>query len=223
MAVARNDSGTAFNDAGGAYVTSVSVTGFTVSAGSDLCLYAGACWGATPTSITVTWNGVALTQVQVATNGECQTKLYRLIAPATGNLTLAASWTGAAPVVIGCGAFSGVHQTTPEVGGDTVTATGSSTTPSRSVTSATGDATLVMSGSNDAGTGNIAYTTPEAFTSEWRKTTVGEAAGSMTSELGGTSNNHTFTTTISDLWAAIGVHIAQAEAASTTKPMFRGG
>jgi hypothetical protein len=209
-AVAADYSGTNYaeNDA---YAASLSLTTMTVGSGAERALYCALVVDQPISSPAITWNSVSMTQIASATDSaSIWVYLFRLVNPASGNQTAAATWTTNSPSNLGCIAFSGVNQTTPEVSGDTTTATGSSTAPSTgAVTSTSNDATLGVAGAEDTGAASIAFTTPETQTASWRDTTstTNETAGAGTYALGGTSNTHSFTLTESQTWAAIGIHI----------------
>lgn len=90
-----------------------------------------------------TYNGVAMTAIpsSTAANGDYKIAGYYLINPATGTNNVVISFTG--PMFdIGAGSvsFTDAHQTTPL--GTAVTATGTSTTPSVTVSSAAGEIVL---------------------------------------------------------------------------------
>lgn len=212
MSVALNDSGTRHTDSGGSYVTTRSLTTFTVSAGSDLCLFGIMLTGdgSAITSRAMTWNGVSMTEVATVTNSRgAVAALFRLVAPATGNQTLTASWTTSAAIVLAAVAFSGVDQTTPIDTGHTQQVTGDSTSPSATITCATGDATLAAAFAS-AGSGTPAFTTPRNQTNLFTSNNMLDAFGEASYALDGASNAHNFTISASSSWGAMGVHIKAA-------------
>ena len=84
----------------------------------------------------VSYNSVAMTLVPSSTvsNGQYTVEWYYLINPATGSNTVSVTMTGSVwDIGIASISFTGAHQTTPY--GTPVTGTGSSTTPSVSVSS----------------------------------------------------------------------------------------
>lgn len=224
MGVALNDSGTRSTSSGGSFVTSLNLTTLTVSAGSDNCLFALLVLGdgGTPTGVGITWNSTSMTLVDSQVNSRGQNLyIYRLVAPTTGNQTLAASWTGSDDAVLAAINFSGVDQTTPVVTAHTQKPTGSSTAPSATVTSATNDATLTLSGAS-TNTGTPSFTTPRTQTQVFTDSSQIDNLAEASYALGGTSNAHSFTLTTSLDWAAVGIHI-QATQGTSEQEGFRWG
>lgn len=88
----------------------------------------------------LTYNGVSMTVIPSSTvsNGQYTVTSYSLVAPATGSNTVSLTFTGS---VFECSAgaisWTGADQSTPL--GTAVTATGSSTTPSVTASSASGE------------------------------------------------------------------------------------
>jgi hypothetical protein len=141
--------------------TSASYTGITVGSGSNRALIALINFGHTsgpndPSSITATWDSggtnQAMTQLALFTPGSSGASgIWGLVAPTSGNKTLAVSWTTANESYIAGISFTGVDQT----GGTTSfpnAATGSAT--SLTIPSAVGDIGVATSCSG------IVLTTP---------------------------------------------------------------
>ncbi len=127
----------------------------------------------TPTTVaSVTYGGVALTQVTTALNSmadpQIRTYTFQLVNPASGTRTIAINFAASTLYVCGATTYANVDQTTPIQTWQT--ATGSSTSPSVSVT-ATGTGRAVF--------GTLAgYRTAETVA---QVTYVGAGAGSGTS------------------------------------------
>ncbi len=101
---------------------------------------AAACGGSTTscgTTTTVTYNGASLTLAGAAVNGTVRSELWYLVAPAAGAHNIVVTTSAANVVAATSMSFSGVDQTTPL--GSVVSAIGTDTTPSLSVTSAMGE------------------------------------------------------------------------------------
>jgi hypothetical protein len=130
-----------------------------------------------------------------------RTEIFSLVAPTTGNLTLAASWTGSVAGEIGAVAFADVDQADCVIADDDAWDSQTSTTPSLAVTSGTDDATLAAT-TNASATIDSTDTQTEVYREIF---TGGRAAVSYA--LGGTSNTHTWTIASGNWWHVIGVHI----------------
>lgn len=122
--------------------TSVTYTGLTIAAGSNLVLAVSIVWLSTPGAITVAnWDNAGTPQalgaaIQTATgvNGHVAS-VFGLVAPTTGNKTLQITWTSTTEYAVNCVAFNGADQT----GGATTfsnsnTATGNNNSPSLGLT-----------------------------------------------------------------------------------------
>src|SRR3954466_1840123 len=126
-----------------ASTTTATILSFDPGGASKRVLVVGLTFGqGAPTGVGVTFGGVALTLAAgtSATNGNAHTEIWYLIAPASGAANPAATWTGSHSVVMGAAAFNGADQATPLTNG--TFATGTSTAPSVTITSAAGDMTL---------------------------------------------------------------------------------
>ncbi|MGH8634737.1 MAG: hypothetical protein ACRET7_11480, partial [Burkholderiales bacterium] len=91
----------------------------------------------------VTYNGVALTSIGAGvTNGTIvRARLYYLVAPPTGTYNIVVTLTGGTFMAAGAASFVGVHQTTPIEASNG--ATGTSLTPSVTVTTVSNNAWVV--------------------------------------------------------------------------------
>lgn len=157
-------------------VTGAGVTSLTVSvttANSDRLLLAGIglVAGTPPTISSVTYNTVALTEKwNFIHNTYFRNAGYYLIAPASGANNLVVNFSGAVnDAYLGGCAFSGVHQTTPL--GTHVTNTGSTTTATVDVSSATDEivwdnATVYWTGMT-VGTGQTSRYEYDSLGSAW--------------------------------------------------------
>jgi len=185
--------------------TSISSTGMTIGGSANL-LVVLVLWSGSVTSRAFTWNSVSMTEA-VYINGASSTAagIYYLANPATGNKTLAGSWTTSRDCYMGCVSFTGADTTTPIVGADTVSGnTGTTVT----VTSTTDGATAAVWGTNGS--------TPTVnFNKVWDESSL-NPGGAGSYQLAGTSNGHTFTGAggTSPAWA--GVHVQAAAAGGTT-------
>lgn len=153
----------------------------------------------------ITYNGVALTAVPggATNNGQYYITAYYLIAPDTGTHDIVVTMTGNV-FEFGAGAISyvDVHQTVPL--GTAVTAIGTSTTPSVTVSSATDEfvddgLVIIHGGTLSVGAGQ---------TSRWNA--IGSAgftkyAGST--EIGAASTTMSWTNSSSQTWAIVAVPI----------------
>lgn len=125
-------------DAGGT-ATSTSLTFSHTCSGTNRLLLVHIAQGGANAVSSVTYNGVALTLAGAVnnTNGNVHAELWYLLAPAVGTFNIVISLPAAATIYAFGSSWTGVNQTTPL--GTAVTGTGTSTTPSVTVTSAVGD------------------------------------------------------------------------------------
>lgn len=157
----------------------------------------------------VTYNGVAMTSVgKVASNNQTAgyIEMFRLVNPPTGtNTVLVTPSVTANAVSAGSVSFTGVHQTTPL--GTAVTAFGSSSTPSVTVTGTTSGNMVI-----DAACAGTAFTA-STRTSRWRRNTntstaAGNAGSSTVAAPGGSVTlAHTIT---ADWWSSVAVEVKAA-------------
>lgn len=145
MAAGNQDSNRTYAVAG--TITSFSTTGITVAAGVNRALVAIVGWHGgntdTPTSRSVTWNSVLMTEAafQSSVLGAVSRHIgiYVLPNPDTGALALAGAWTTAfGDVYVSAVAFDGADQTTVVNAGDTA----ANTTTSVATTGSADGATL---------------------------------------------------------------------------------
>ncbi len=191
-AVAKNDSGTAFGSNNS--TNTITLSTFTVSAGSNLCIVGLLSIDGNPTGVTMTWNGVSMTAQATATTGSAAyAGIFVLPAPAAGNHDLVASWTNAGAVTLGAIAFSGADQSTCVNASDNQSLANTASGITLSVPTSSDGATVAVS--RDSG-GSYATGT-EIFTVDTYR--------SATYIIGGTGTNaHT--------WNSFGGFTDQAEA-----------
>lgn len=149
----------------------------------------------------ITYNSVALSSLASQTDGfGSSTTLWRLIAPATGTHNVVVTYSAQAHNGYAqCVSYTGVHQTTPE--GTPVTVTGSSSSPSVTVTLGAGEwalGTFVQAGSNtltiSAGTNRVA-----------------DGSGTASQATGdNTTGTVSYSSTFNGDWAGIGVNLKPA-------------
>jgi hypothetical protein len=132
--------------------------------------------------------------------------IYRLIAPLTGSNTLALTWSGALSqgAVVGAITYNGVNQSTPT--GTFASSSGNNTTPSVTVTGATGRVMFgVVSGQTTS-----AYNVTNGGTQLWSSMPYsGQTTGNAQSKPGATSVDLTWSGA-NRRWAASGVSLYQA-------------
>lgn len=111
-------------------------------AGTNDCLFAMAQWFRPRTVSSVTYNGVSLTHVVTSDSGY-DAAIYRLLAPSSGANNLVWTFSGTTGATFGSVSLHGVHQTTPT--GATNGGTGTSNSPSNSLTTTAANSYLVDS------------------------------------------------------------------------------
>jgi hypothetical protein len=143
MAVAVDATGTEQNSAS---ATSLAYTGITVGSGSNRALIVtfGISNGTAPTGVTATWdNGgtnQAMTSISSVANGGITTFVYGLRNPIAGNKTLQIAWTNTNEISACAISFTGVDQVSDATAfPHNNSSTGSSTTASLTITSASGN------------------------------------------------------------------------------------
>ncbi|MBX7207515.1 MAG: putative Ig domain-containing protein [Verrucomicrobiaceae bacterium] len=169
----------------------------------------------------VTYNGVALTQVGTSNiasgTPDGRMYIYRLLSPATGAHALVVNWSAALTQgsVIGAVTYAGVDQTTPT--GTFVANSSKTGTPTVTITSGTGKLAFGVCG----GRTTTAYTvTTSGGTSLWSQMPFsGQTAGSGQSAPGAASVTMTWNGT-STLWCAGGVSLNQATGGGTPTATF---
>lgn len=159
------------------------------------------------------YNGVALTAIPSgsAANGQYHIDGLHLIAPATGTNNLVATFSGSVfDVGMGSVSFTGADQTNPL--GTAVTATGTSTTPSVTVSSAAGE--IVIDGLVIVHGGTL--TVGGSQTQQWNSIASGgyiKYAGST--QNGAASTTNTWTNSTSQVWAQGAVPVKPVAVASS--------
>lgn len=140
------------NQAGG---TSLSISNMTVGASATVLiavLSAGTVAATAMSGLSGTWNGSAMTLVTGATNypgassATPGTQILCILNPATGNHTLALSWTGQTQVYASAISFKGAGAC-----GNGTFATGNNASPSLAVTSSTGNFVVCSYGNINVG------------------------------------------------------------------------
>lgn len=139
MAVAVDATGT---EQHGSAVTSLGYTGITVGSGSNRALVVtfGISNGTAPTGVTATWDNGASNQAMTSIAATANTFVFALRNPIAGNKTLQIAWTNANEISACAISFTGVDQTSDALAfPHNNTSSGSSTTASLVITSATGN------------------------------------------------------------------------------------
>jgi len=174
------------------------------TSGTDRILIVGVSLNRGASSITgVTYNSVAMTNIGTAGFGTAFMSLWQLVAPATGEHDIVVSLSGFAEVIGGATSWTGVHQTTPL--GTFASATGTSTSPSVNVTSATGE--MVVDTLNARGTATA--TVDPSQTERWNLLTTGAepVRGTGSNESGAATVTMSWTLGASEGWAIGGVSL----------------
>lgn len=187
--------------------------------GSNLILIVGLSFrtlGSVPTNVAVTYNGVGMTQVSTTQSaGVTASAMFYLANPATGSNTVAASWTNNNWCVGGAASFTGSAGTvgTPATFGST-----STTNPTVTVTSATGEIVI----DTMATAGASSETAGANQTARWNfNTTPNQCSGSGSTEAGASSVVMDWTLGSTDQAVQIGVSI-QAPASAFPYPQGQG-
>src|ERR1700731_2128227 len=225
MTVAFDAQGTSFTDGGS---SPVSFAKLTVGSGSNRALIVQIVTLGSIAGVTVTWGfggtAQACTLIGAPTDSSSTARalLYGLVAPTSGAKTLRVAWTGAVPIVVDAVSYSGVDQT----GGTTSfanfnSATGTSTSASVTVTSATGDAVVAcggkaVSGGTDTGNNTVVFTDTDVATfgacAGWGNRAAGAATVAMTTTLSGSA-----------AWVQIGCDVVAAASGASAVFSDSGG
>lgn len=216
MAVALDVAGTELSTTTGG--TSVSYTGITVGSGSNRGLVCVCQWDTrTVSSPTATWDNGGTNQSMtllvgpIAITGNGALAVFGLANPISGNKTLRVAWTTTSQSAVCAVAFTGVDQT----GGATsfphaTSATGSGTTSSVTITSATGNMVVAVHSNNASGSitavNNTQVFIDNAFTS---------TAAASNRASGAASVAMTSTDSASGNWGAAGTDILAAATGDT--------
>lgn len=186
--------------------TTLNFTGLTV-AGANRCLVAAAMYSATPVTSTVTWNGTSVPIIgSISSNAAAAgtwCAIFGLTAPATGNQTLTVTNGAGVDTILYAMSFNGCDQT----GGTTTfsapaAATGSSTAPSMTITSATSNWTFAALAEGSG--------TPSAptKTQDYINTTPNNVNGAGSDATGAATVAHAWTLTPTSTWTMCGTSIA---------------
>ncbi|HEX5127768.1 MAG TPA: DUF4347 domain-containing protein, partial [Rhodocyclaceae bacterium] len=171
--------------------------------------------GATsPTSIT--YGGQNLTQLSSISDAGATvtTEIWYLLAPASGTANVVVTLPSPHEFTVGATSFFNVDQTTPF--GTVQTGTGTGTTPSINVASATGDLVIdSISSRQQTGTPTVAGGQTSLWTNE-SGTGSSDPLGASSTKAGAASVTMSWTLTDSQVWAALGVSM---HAAANTAPV----
>lgn len=181
--------------------------------GSNRVLLLGIGWYDTADTVSsITYNSVAMTLVpsSTATNGQYTAALYYLTDPTTGSNTISVTFTGSVFDFGGVAlSVTGADQSTPL--GTANTASGTSTTPSVTITSASGE--LVLDTLIIAHSGTL--TVGGSQTQRWNAITGGGfIKGGASTEDGAASVTMSWSNSTSQDWAITGVPIKPVITAS---------
>lgn len=158
-----------------------------------------ACFNFTNAVTSITYNGSATGISQIATDSS-RLEIWGLKAPTSGTHDVVVTWAGSNDCAVGVMTFSGVNQTTPS--GTGADATGSSTAPSVTVSSATGELVVGLLMNNF----NATMTAGSGVTDKWNQGASGSfatAAGGY--KLGAASTVFAWTLGSSQAWEILAV------------------
>lgn len=211
MAVTLNALGTATNFSS---ATSVNYTGLTIASGSDRVLVCTIGFEQNATSITLTWDSGGTNQAMTVVNSQKENTwsryiyIFGLLAPATGNLTLAVSWTTSASGRINCVAFNGANQTNIATAfTNAANANNTTANPSQAITTSSGDATVC---------GLMASNGPSAESQTLIMRTSSGHGSSTYALSSGSSDTHSWTLG-AITWGLAGIRVNQVAAGRVTK------
>lgn len=185
------------------------VTG-TVGGSNRVLIAAVAFDQAAISAVAVTWNGVAMTSIgTITTPAGRNIFIFGLIAPATGNQTISASWTGgASDISLGAVSIKDADQATGWQ--NFTTNTGTSTLATDAVTSASGNLVVVGRADDNASSATIA-----AGTQDWDERDLNGNYGGGHIASVGASATVTWTLGSSVGWAMAGVDVIAFAAGAT--------
>lgn len=174
----------------------------------------------------ITYNGVSMADLGTATNGSTRGRCFGLVAPASGSHTVAVSYSGTTTAsVVGCISCTGVDQTgsassSTVRGGAATTATGTSSTPTQTVTSATGD--LVIDGIAVSSLVTIS-SQGSGQTLDWNDSDAGAniRRGAGSHEAGASSVVMDWTLSGSGAWASVAASLRPAAGGGGFTPVDR--
>lgn len=192
--------------------TSISSTGITVGVGATLLVVELTVQGATvaASSLAATWNGAAMALQSTVTSGLETVAIFTLVNPASGALTLQATWANTADAYMSAASFSGTDTTTGVLTTDNTTATGTTTITVPSSTDGATVAAFCVNGAAPAVNFNKIFSEAPL-----------NPGGGASYQLGGVSNAHTFTGAGGTAQALAGVHVIAASAATSSPPQRR--
>lgn len=209
----------------------VKVTGATTATNNNLTISAGLTNSVLVASIVVigaavislpsmTWNGVAMTQIgSVAGGGSCQVFLFGLRNPASGNNALVANWTTASQILLDGLSFQGVDQTNDATAFQHANSATGTTSGAASVTITSAVGNYVYGGHAIASGANITAT---SGTNIYIDNTGGANDGAEHYDVGAASVAMAATIASSTNWASVGIDIVAAAAGgvSVAGPLY---
>lgn len=215
MAVTLDVVGTMADSATG--ITTFDYTGITVGAGSNSALAVKIVFSLkTVSSISVTWDqggtNQACTLITSQANGGSfgLVQMYGRLAPTSGNKTLRITWTGTSQIIVQVVAVTDADQAAVASTFLAATpATGNSTAPSITITSAVGRMTLdcVCADNNFFTVGSATKT--QTFMDN---NGIMDIDGAGSRAAGAASNTHAWTLVGGSQWASVGIDIVAAAA-----------
>lgn len=181
--------------------------------GTDPFLFVGAANIDYVTLSGVTYNGTAMTTAWDHQPLAGQNSGSTLAGPATGSNTVAVTWTGTVSSGgrAAAASYSGVHQTVPTGAG--VTANGSASPATRSVSSAAGEMVIDF----PLAFGNIGVGAGQTARMDETGWIAGSSAAGFSEEAGAATVTMSWTISPSDFWATGAIALKPAGAAATTK------
>lgn len=201
-------------------VQATSLTMSHTSSGVDRGLLVQVCTEESKTITGITYNGVALTQQEVATDatGNLRQEQWFLVAPTVGTYNIVITMSAAAYITAGAETINGVNQSTPI--GATQTTTGNSNAPSE-VLATTVDNSIVFDGLC-TGVLPIVYTVGAGQVTNWSLTSNSYTRqGASSYEVAGTQPDNitmSWAMTQSTRWAKTSVEVIGI----TATPVFAG-
>lgn len=195
-------------------VTSITCSTLTVGSGSNRALTCQTAWGGANGGVSSyhwdelgTPQNLALVTSASATN-TVQVEIWALVAPTSGAKQAKIVWTTAKDIIINCLSYTGVDQT----GGTTSFAhgngaTGTSTGPAVTITSATNNAVVAAHAADTSGGGSFTATNN---TNTFINNTPATMGGAGNRAAGASSVSMTATIDVSKTWASAGADIVAA-------------
>lgn len=165
----------------------------------------------------VTYAGVALTQIDRQDDGATDwAEIWVLSNPASGANNIVASFSGSIAAVGGGKSYTGAHQTTASLTGTPAKASGSSTTPTVTVTSAVGEI------ASDCVANFLANESPDTGTERWDQSNA-DIGGAGSTRTGAATVAMDWTLDASASWAIVAVSIKPSAAAGDPEGGLIGG